>query len=97
MDNNQELEKFKNAVFSTAKAIARKSLSLEDQKQLDKITVPKIISINNHEEMLEARANADSEALRIRHSDEAIFKKMSQKERLVKAYTKLQKKLDMKK
>ena len=75
MDNKQELEKFKNAVFSTAKAIARKSISLEDQKQLDKITAPKIISINNHEEMLEVRANADSEALRIRHSDEAIFKK----------------------
>ena len=69
MDNNQELEKFKNAVFSTAKAIARKSISLENQKQLDKITAPKIISINNHEEMLEARANADSEALRIRYSD----------------------------
>jgi len=42
MDNNQELEKFKNAVFSTAKAIARKSISLEDQKQLDKITHPRL-------------------------------------------------------
>jgi len=93
MDNSQELEKFKNAVFSTAKAIARKSLSLEDQKQLEKITVPKIISINNHEEMLEARANADSEALRIRHSDEAIFKKNEPKGTVSKSLYKIAEKI----
>lgn len=93
MDNNQELEKFKNAVFSTAKAIARKSLSLEDQKQLDKVTAPKIISINNREEMLEARANADSEALRIRHSDEAIFKKNEPKGTVSKSLYKIAEKI----
>ena len=93
MDNNQELEKFKNAVFSTAKAIARKSISLEDQKQLDKITAPKIISINNHEEMLEARANADSEALRIRHSEEAIFKKNEPKGTVSKSLYKIAEKI----
>ena len=93
MDNKQELEKFKNAVFSTAKAIARKSISLEDQKQLDKITAPKIISINNHEEMLEARANADSEALRIRHSDEVIFKKNEPKGTVSKSLYKIAEKI----
>ena len=93
MDNKQELEKFKNAVFSTAKAIARKSISLENQKQLDKITAPKIISINNHEEMLEARANADSEALRIRHSDEAIFKKNEPKGTVSKSLYKIAEKI----
>ena len=93
MDNNQELEKFKNAVFSTAKAIARKSLSLEDQKQLDKVTAPKIISINNREEMLEARANADSEALRIRHSDEVIFKKNEPKGTVSKSLYKIAEKI----
>ena len=93
MDNNQELEKFKNAVFSTAKAIARKSLSLEDQKQLDKVTAPKIVSINNREEMLEARANADSEALRIRHSDEAIFKKNEPKGTVSKSLYKIAEKI----
>ncbi len=93
MDNKQELEKFKNAVFSTAKAIARKSISLEDQKQLDKITAPNIISINNHEEMLEARANADSEALRIRHSDEAIFKKNEPKGTVSKSLYKIAEKI----
>ena len=93
MDNNQELEKFKNAVFSTAKAIARKSLSLEDQKQLDKVTAPKIISINNREEMLEARANADSEALRIRHSDETIFKKNEPKGSVSKSLYKIAEKI----
>ena len=93
MDNKQELEKFKNAVFSTAKAIARKSISLEDQKQLDKITAPKIISINNREEMLEARANADSEALRIRHSDETIFKKNEPKGTVSKSLYKIAEKI----
>ena len=93
MDNKQELEKFKNAVFSTAKAIARKSISLEDQKQLDKITAPKIISINNYEEMLEARANADSEALRIRHSDETIFKKNEPKGTVSKSLYKIAEKI----
>ena len=93
MDNKQELEKFKNAVFSTAKAIARKSLSLEDQKQLDKVTAPKIVSINNREEMLEARANADSEALRIRHSDEAIFKKNEPKGTVSKSLYKIAEKI----
>lgn len=93
MDDKQELEKFKNAVFSTAKAIARKSISLEDQKQLDKITAPKIISINNHEEMLEARANADSEALRIRHSDETIFKKNEPKGTVSKSLYKIAEKI----
>ena len=93
MDNKQELEKFKNAVFSTAKAIARKSLSLEDQKQLDKVTAPKIVSINNRDEMLEARANADSEALRIRHSDEAIFKKNEPKGTVSKSLYKIAEKI----
>ena len=93
MDNKQELEKFKNAVFSTAKAIARKSLSLEDQKQLDKVTAPKIVSINNREEMLEARANADSEALRIRHSDETIFKKNEPKGTVSKSLYKIAEKI----
>ncbi|AEA80635.1 aerobic cobaltochelatase CobT subunit [Candidatus Pelagibacter sp. IMCC9063] len=93
MDNKQELEKFKNAVFSTAKAIARKSISLENQKQLDKITAPKIISINNHEEILEVRANADSEALRIRHSDEAIFKKNEPKGTVNKSLYKIAEKI----
>ena len=93
MDDKQELEKFKNAVFSTAKAIARKSISLEDQKQLDKITAPNIISINNHEEMLEVRANADSEALRIRHSDEAIFKKNEPKGTVSKSLYKIAEKI----
>ena len=93
MDNSQELEKFKNAVFSTAKAIARKSLSLEDQKQLDKVTAPKIVSINNREEMLEARANADSEALRIRHSDEVIFKKNEPKGTVSKSLYKIAEKI----
>ena len=75
MDNKQALENFKNAVFSTAKAIARKTIALEDNQQAARVHIPKIISIDNADEMLEARATADSEALRIRYNDEDISKK----------------------
>ena len=75
MDSKQELENFKNAVFSTAKAIARSTISIEDQQQVAKVHIPKIISPNNPDEVLEARATADSEALRIRYNNEYISKK----------------------
>jgi len=75
MDNKQALENFKNAVFSTAKAIARKTIALEDNQQAARVHIQKIISIDNADEMLEARATADSEALRIRYNDEDISKK----------------------
>ena len=75
MDNKQELENFKNAVFSTAKAIARSTISIDDQQQVAKVHIPKIVSANNPDEVLEARATADSEALRIRYNNEYISKK----------------------
>ena len=69
MDNKQELENFKNAVFSTAKAIARSTISIDDQQQVAKVHIPKIISANNQDEELKARDTADSEALRIRYNN----------------------------
>ena len=97
MDNKQDLENFKSAVLSTAKAIARKSIDPKELEKIAKINVPKILSIENKDEILEARALADSEALRMRYNDENISKQMSREERLAKVYSRLQKKLDMKK
>ena len=74
MDNKQDLENFKSAVLSTAKAIARKSIDPKELEKIAKINVPKILSIENKDEILEARALADSEALRMRYNDENISK-----------------------
>jgi len=74
MDNKQDLENFKSAVLSTAKAIARKSINPKELEKIAKINVPKILSIENKDEILEARALADSEALRMRYNDENISK-----------------------
>jgi len=45
MDNKQDLENFKSAVLSTAKAIARKSIDPKELEKIAKINVPKILSI----------------------------------------------------
>ena len=47
MDNKQDLENFKSAVLSTAKAIARKSIDPKELEKIAKINVPKILSIEN--------------------------------------------------
>lgn len=93
MDSKQELENFKNAVFSTAKAIARSSISIEDQQQIAKVHIPKIISANNQDEVLEARATADSEALRIRYNNEYISKKNEPKGTVSKSLYKIAEKI----
>ena len=85
MEDKQALENFKNAVFSTAKAIARKTISIEDQQEVSKVHVPKVISVDNSDEILEARAAADSEALRIRYNDENISKKNEPKGKISKS------------
>ncbi|MEK9958876.1 MAG: cobalamin biosynthesis protein CobT [Pelagibacteraceae bacterium] len=74
MTNNPKLEKFKSAIHSTAKAIARSSLQ-EKKEKFDKIAPPKILSTDNADEILEARVLADSEALKIKYSNSEITKK----------------------
>jgi len=92
MDNKQELEKFKMQFFH-CQSYSKKIPIFRRSKTLDKVTAPKIVSINNREEMLEARANADSEALRIRHSDETIFKKNEPKGTVSKSLYKIAEKI----
>ena len=93
MEDKQALENFKNAVFSTAKAIARKTISIEDQQEVSKVHVPKVISVDNSDEILEARAAADSEALRIRYNDENISKKNEPKGKISKILYKIAEKI----
>ena len=93
MEDKQALENFKNAVFSTAKAIARKTISIEDQQEASKVHVPKVISVDNSDEILEARAAADSEALRIRYNDENISKKNEPKGKISKSLYKIAEKI----
>ncbi len=74
MADHPYLEKYKTAIHSTAKAIARSSFG-EKKEKFDKICRPKIISADNNEEILEARVLSDSEALKIKYSDENILNK----------------------
>ena len=74
MADRPNLEKYKTAIHSTAKAIARSSFG-EKREKFDKISKPKIISVVNNEEILEARVLSDSEALKIKYSDDNILNK----------------------
>ena len=74
MTDRPNLEKYKTAIHSTAKAIARSSFG-EKREKFDKISKPKILSAENNEEILEARVLSDSEALKIKYSDDNILNK----------------------
>ena len=74
MADRPNLEKYKTAIHSTAKAIARSSFG-EKREKFDKISKPKILSAENNEEILEARVLSDSEALKIKYSDDNILNK----------------------
>ena len=93
MDNKQDLENFKSAVLSTAKAIARKSTDPKELEKIAKINVPKILSIENKDEILEARALADSEALRMRYNDENISKQNEPRGTISKSLFKIAEKI----
>ena len=47
----------------------------EKREKFDKISKPKILSAENNEEILEARVLSDSEALKIKYSDDNILNK----------------------
>jgi len=74
MADRPNLEKYKTAIHSTAKAIARSSFG-EKKEKFDKISKPKMLSVENKEEILEARVLSDSEALKIKYSDDNILNK----------------------
>ena len=71
---NNNLEKIKNALQSTAKALARKNIK-EKKEKFNTINPPQLFSLKNKEEIIEARVTLDSQALKIKYNDEKISKK----------------------
>ena len=71
---NNNLEKIKNALQSTAKALARKNIK-EKKEKFNTISPPQLFSLKNKEEIIEARVTLDSQALKIKYNDENISKK----------------------
>ena len=71
---NNNLEKIKNALQSTAKALARKNIK-EKKEKFNTINPPQLFSLKNKEEIIEARVTLDSQALKIKYNDENISKK----------------------
>ncbi|MAJ57510.1 MAG: cobalamin biosynthesis protein CobT [Candidatus Pelagibacter sp.] len=71
---NNNLEKIKNALQSTAKALARKNIE-EKKEKFNTINPPQLFSLKNKEEIVEARVTLDSQALKIKYNDENISKK----------------------
>ncbi len=71
---NNNLEKIKNALQSTAKALARKNIK-EKKEKFNTINPPQLFSLKNKEEIIEARVTLDSQALKIKYNDENISRK----------------------
>ena len=79
MENDKIVENFKVAISSTVKAIAKKHdlnivFSDSSEKQANSIQLPKIES-QTFKDYENIRALADSEALKIKHSDAKLLRK----------------------
>jgi cobaltochelatase CobT len=79
MESEKKVEHFKIAISSTIKAISKKKelnifFTETPAKELDKINLPKV-NFKSNSDFDYIRALSDSEALRIRHSNEKTYKK----------------------
>jgi cobaltochelatase CobT len=79
MESEKRVEHFKIAISSTIKAISKKKelnifFTETPAKELDKINLPKV-NFKSNSDFDYIRAMSDSEALRIRHSNEKTYKK----------------------
>ncbi|MBM5786575.1 MAG: cobaltochelatase CobT-related protein [Candidatus Fonsibacter sp.] len=79
MESEKRVEHFKIAISSTIKAISKKKelnifFTETPAKELDKINLPKV-NFKSNSDFDYIRALSDSEALRIRHSNEKTYKK----------------------
>jgi cobaltochelatase CobT len=79
MESEKRVEHFKIAISSTIKAISKKKelnifFTETPAKELDKINLPKV-NFKSNSDFDYIRAMPDSEALRIRHSNEKTYKK----------------------
>ncbi len=72
------LENFKNALISTIKSISERndcnvSFGKQSSKEFKSINLPEIKKLDNFQDFLSLRAKADSEALRLKYSNNKIF------------------------
>jgi len=79
MESEKRVEHFKIAISSTVKAISKKKdlnifFTETPAKEIDKINLPKV-NFKSNSDFDYIRALSDSEALRIRHSNEKTYKK----------------------
>ncbi|MFM7986498.1 MAG: cobalamin biosynthesis protein CobT, partial [Candidatus Fonsibacter sp.] len=79
MESEKRVEHFKIAISSTIKAISKKKelnifFTETPAKELDKINLPKV-NFKSNSDFDYIRALSDSEALRIRYSNEKTYKK----------------------
>jgi len=79
MESEKRVEHFKIAISSTLKAISKKKdlnifFTETPTKEIDKINLPKV-NFKSNSDFGYIRAISDSEALRIRYSDEKTYKK----------------------
>ena len=89
---NNNLEKIKNALQSTAKALARKNIK-EKKEKFNTINPPQLFSLKNKEEIIEARVTLDSQALKIKYNDENISRKMKPAGQISKSLYKIVEKI----
>ena len=72
------LENFKQALISTIKSISEKndcevSFGKQESKNYNNVNLPEIKKLEHFQDFLTMRAKADSEALRLKYSNEDIF------------------------
>ena len=72
------LENFKQALTSTIKSISERNdcniiFGKQTSQEYKNVNLPEIKKLEDFQDFLTIRAKADSEALRIKHSDEGIF------------------------
>ena len=72
------IEQFKQALTSTEKVISgnfKPSSEIDKNKYANKLNKFELENLNNKNDFIKARAESDSNALKIRFSDEKIYKK----------------------
>ena len=72
------LENFKQALTSTIRSISERNdcniiFGKQTSQEYKNVNLPEIKKLEDFQDFLTIRAKADSEALRIKHSDEGIF------------------------
>ena len=92
------LENFKQALTSTIKSISEKndcevSFGKQASKDYNNVNLPEIKKLEHFQDFLTMRAKADSEALRLKYSDEDIFNTYKPKGKMAEELYKIAEKI----